>query len=370
MRERQRQERVNGPYQHGKRWRVALVAATGARRVESFATEREADAFARAAREQASSRTVSAALDEYLRAAAERGLRPSSLERLEYRLRRILDVARTGGWPIRRIQAHGAALYARAQTGAAVDTHRLDLAAGKAWGVWCTARGWLQRDPFAAVVGVGRRKRGKPQLRVDEARRLLETCLHERSAPALAVATALLLGVRATELTARQVRDLDDCGRLLWIPASKTAAGRRVLEVPPVLRQGLLELAGRRHPLHSLWSGTVEVPSRHWLGYHTERLCRQAGVPRVSPHGLRGTQATIATAAGTTAAVVSAALGHASTAITAAHYVDVAAASTARARRAEALLLGSRAVLDDPSAAVAPSETAEPAPTSSVGAGS
>ncbi|MFN2530924.1 MAG: amidohydrolase family protein, partial [Pyrinomonadaceae bacterium] len=35
----------------------------------------------------------------------------------------------------------------------------------------------------------------------------------------------LLLGPRASELVRRNVRDVDDGGRLLWIGATKTAAG-------------------------------------------------------------------------------------------------------------------------------------------------
>ena len=45
----------------------------------------------------------------------------------------------------------------------------------------------------------------------------------------------LLLGARAGEVVLRQVRDVDDGGRPLWIPDSKTEAGRRHLEVPDVL---------------------------------------------------------------------------------------------------------------------------------------
>ena len=43
-------------------------------------------------------------------------------------------------------------------------------------------------------------------------------------------------GWTSDEITSRQVRDVDDRGRLLWIPASKTPAGRRTLEVPEILR--------------------------------------------------------------------------------------------------------------------------------------
>ena len=54
---------------------------------------------------------------------------------------------------------------------------------------------------------------------------------------------ALLMGMRASEMVSRVVRDLDDEGRLLWIPDSKTEAGRRKLQVPELL-QPYLQGAG------------------------------------------------------------------------------------------------------------------------------
>ena len=40
---------------------------------------------------------------------------------------------------------------------------------------------------------------------------------------------ALLLGMRASEVLCRVVRDLDDAGRVLWIPLGKTDNARRRL---------------------------------------------------------------------------------------------------------------------------------------------
>lgn len=44
----------------------------------------------------------------------------------------------------------------------------------------------------------------------------------------------------------RQVRDLDDGGRLLWVPKGKTAASRRHVEVPGVIQAPWLALAKDR----------------------------------------------------------------------------------------------------------------------------
>jgi integrase len=59
--------------------------------------------------------------------------------------------------------------------------------------------------------------------------------------------------MRASEIVSRVVRDLDDDGRLLWIPTSKTEAGRRNLRVPDTLRPYLQRLAADRKPLDLLF---------------------------------------------------------------------------------------------------------------------
>lgn len=65
-------------------------------------------------------------------------------------------------------------------------------------------------------------------------------------------------------------------------------------------------------------------------------------LPQVTPHGLRGTAATIATPNGAVSHQVAAALGHSSTAITASAYVDKAAAQQATQRAAMRVLAGGR----------------------------
>jgi integrase len=82
--------------------------------------------------------------------------------------------------------------------------------------------------------------------------------------------TAFLLGLRASEVTDRVVRDLDDDGRLLWIEFGKTKRSRRTLEIPAILRPYLLALAKGRAPDAQLISRTVSRRSdkkrdRFWL---------------------------------------------------------------------------------------------------------
>jgi len=339
-------ERVHGPYQHGKRWRVVLVRADGERLVESFASETEAARFAADAREQAEGRTVAMTVDGYLRAMRDRGLRPSTIDRASYHLRRLLGLDVNGGRPLRWLVRRGPDLYARSLIDASVDTHRNGLAAGRSFGRWCVERRLLPVDPFATCKPLGRRKRGKDQLRVDEARRLSAKCLELAAAgdeAAIATLAVLLLGLRASEATGRLVRDVDDAGARFVVAESKTAAGVRSIEVPAVLRPLLLRLASGRPASAPLFRDEAgEQPSRYWIGYHVTRLCRLAQVPEVCPQSLRGLHASLATSQGQTARAVADALGHETPEITKASYIDPAVASAERQRAAFTVLAGGR----------------------------
>ena len=70
-------------------------------------------------------------------------------------------------------------------------------------------------------------------------------------AGAVAALLALVMGMRANEIVSRVVRDLDDDGKLLWIPDSKTEAGRRTLQVPELLRPLLRRSRRGSHPRRS-----------------------------------------------------------------------------------------------------------------------
>lgn len=45
----------------------------------------------------------------------------------------------------------------------------------------------------------------------------------------------LTMGLRASEIVSRRVRDLDDGGRMLWVEDTKTVAGNRTVAVPEEL---------------------------------------------------------------------------------------------------------------------------------------
>ena len=122
----------------------------------------------------------------------------------------------------------------------------------------------------------------------------------------MAAMMTLLMGTRCNEIVSRVVRDLDDDGRLLWIPDSKTFKGRRTLLIPDQLQPYMKRLAEGKLPSDPLFGAHDRDWPRHWV----QRICREAGVPVVTAHGQRGLHATLAVEAGVTARAVADALGH------------------------------------------------------------
>lgn len=333
-------ERIHGPYRddspasrHRHRWYVVAVAATGRRRVVRFATEAAAEAWRTEAAAESTDRTVSDGIDAYLVDCDARGLADLTIATARTRLRGLLrvDAARDGG-PLVRLTPARARTLVEARGGAVV-TRRLTLALAGTWARWCVRRGWLRDDPFRELEVVGRPRAGKTQLRVDEARRFAAHCHRAAAsgdAAALAVLCALVFGRRASEVTERTARDLDDGGRMLWIPHAKTKAGRVQLEVPTEIRPLLARLARGKAPADRLFGSMT----RHHLHHHCERLCREAGVPIVCPQSLRGLHATLARPLVSTPGLVSTALGHAGQAVTERHYYDPGALVRDEQRRA------------------------------------
>lgn len=349
---RERKERVNGPYKHGNKWRVIWTLADGHQVVEASDTYEEAARAVADARRTVEGRTVTHALDAYEVSLRERDLAGVTITRARAHLDKLLDVDRNGHRPLGWLTPRRAAeLYVGLRADTAVDTHRNGLAAGKSLGRFCAERGWLPVDPFAKVKGIGRRKKGKPQLSIDESRRLRDVCLAEQSRESIAVATSVLFGCSASEVIGRQVRDLDDGGNVLHITKGKNRFRVRSLEVPDEIRGLLLELAKGRPGSAFLFGETdLERPTRHWLYWHCHRLCKAAKVPQVSPHGLRGTHATIALGTISTSRSVAAAiaaagagLGHApGSPITATTYVAAGAVPAAEQRTFLRMLKGGK----------------------------
>jgi Phage integrase family len=191
----------------------------------------------------------------------------------------------------------------------------------------------IDRNPLEDVEGVGRRKHGKEQLRIDEARKWLAKAREladQEFDGAIAAMMTLLMGMRCSEVISRVVRDIDDNGTLLWIPDSKTEKGKRTLRVPEMLRPYLRVLAEGKRSGDLLFGHRDRGWPRHWV----QRICGEAAVPQVTAHGQRGLHSTLAVEAGETSRAVADALGHESFTTTARSYAQPEAVGNARQARA------------------------------------
>jgi integrase len=87
-------------------------------------------------------------------------------------------------------------------------------------------------NPVDRIRPVGKRQHGKPHPHqrgalVVEHRQ----ATREQRPPRRRGVDELLMGMRTSEILGCMARDIDDRGRLLWIPVSKTRSSRRVLEI-------------------------------------------------------------------------------------------------------------------------------------------
>ncbi|MFO0623956.1 MAG: tyrosine-type recombinase/integrase [Polyangia bacterium] len=347
----QKSARVLGPYKNGEKWR--LVVLDGESRKAMVADTHETALALRkdlqGALKRHIARSFEECLEEYLRNLVDRGVSQDTADKVRRMLRPFLPLAE----PLTALDAERAAQMYFDETKRtksngepiANDSHHLLLRRVKHFYKWAISRRYITQNPFAEVSPIGRPKRGKQQLRIDEARKLVSVAI-ERARTLDAGSTAILmqifLGLRPTEALVRVVRDLDDEGRVLWVPFGKTSNAKRRLQVPDALREVLL-LHAKGKPADAPLLGNPEEPfhTRDIIRYRLKLLCQQLGLPTVCPHSLRGLNATLALDAGATAQHVAAALGHASFTTTARHYADASSVANVGLRRV-ADLLGTR----------------------------
>lgn len=336
-----------GPYKHRARWRVVVYLRRGDgtrdRELHSFDSRSAAANFKRGYGEviRAAGRTVNEAITEYLAHLERKGNKASSIATAGYRLAAMFG---DGSMALLDLRPHRAQqLYDElVDEGGAVDTHHGCLVAAKAFGRFVADRGWVTGNPFAKVEKVGRKARGKDQLRIDESRRFVAHCLRawdeDRDRSAIAAVLPLLLNLRASEVSQLVARDVDDRGRLLWVAEaeSKTESSRRRALVPAVLVAPLVEIADKpaTEAGHLFAKADGSPADRHWVSYWARAHMADAKVTVVTTHGLRGVHATLATVEGVTGEAVARAMGHSDGGKTArGHYIDAAAAADAQAQR-------------------------------------
>ena len=345
--------RVLGPYcDSPSKYRLVIVEY-GKKRSVCFKTAEEAEDLKNKLirhEEQAMAKTIGELVDLWLDFMDRvRGQKQSTSEYLALQLK---------GWlPIRTLatsisEATARALYAalveqvspHTKRKRSVTTHHLYLYSAKRVWNWATEQGLCKSNPWLKVTPIGRKSKGKPQLRIDEARKLEAVAMQrakDGDVPALGTLLMMYLGLRQGEVTARVARDIDDDGRVLWVPFGKTHNARRRLRIPEQLRPLILRLMATKRADELLFYPATH--KRTWNAYYNVRvraLCRLAGVPEVVPHSLRGLHATLALEGGATADAVAKALGHSSFAMTEQHYASPSSVSNSRSSRVAQTLGG------------------------------
>ena len=333
------------PYRHHERWRVWFKTLDGEKSFKTFDLLEDALTFIstgirRTLRD--GGHAVGDVLDEYL--ASRSDLRPSSIRTVRFRLEAIFRGRRA--IPVEAFPWSKAWIqYVVTQS---VDSQHGIAGALRGFLSHCQAEGFVKKPPSLPTIK-GRKRRGKTQLRIDEARKLVAEALRRSDPLALAAATMVLTGLRPGEVMALEVRDCDDSAAVLWVESGKTDAARRAVEVAAELRPFLIRMTSGRSALEDLFqlepcrrrASKDEAKSRtDALLRRLRRLCSEAKVPEVVPHSLRGLHATLASGFGATSHAVAAALGHTSFAVTERHYVDRAALAEARSRRSREVLSG------------------------------
>jgi integrase len=366
-----RGERILGPYEQHNGWRVIEVDAKGKRTNSIHESEAKAQRYiellqADLARED---HTTETARDEYKRHLESKGNKTDSVRQTCWAIAQFFPepivLSMLSAKRCAKLYDEMRARPTKTGKPLSVDSHRGMLAQVRTFLAWCIEQGWLRgANPCADVKGIGKRRpRGKSlgksgnELRVRDARAWYEMAIyraHRGDDGAIAALVALLLGMRASEITTRRVSDLDEDqapGDLLWIPCSKTPAGRRTLEVPAVLRPYLVACAKDKSPDRYLFEASypasviatrVTEPGkphwRDWIIGNVHRICGLAEVPEVTAHAMRGLLATLTAERGLAGHLIAATLGHEDERVTMNAYAKPGAAATGVNRRGLTLL--------------------------------
>jgi len=292
--------RIDGPFKHHSKYRVRVVdRETSRTSYHTYQTQQEArDAIPVLRKEyrRPEGVPVSQALEAYAGYLATRRMsRARTIETTMQRVRSLfqngeaitddLTKADVNRWwsKLKTTPGH------RSGKLPFVDTLVGVLKQSKTFVVWMVGKGWTKRPDLLADIAVhGKRKRGKPQLRIDDARKYeahVRELADKGDVGAIAALVPLYMGNRAGEVVSRRVRDLDDRGTLLHIEYAKTEAGNRPLDVPEVLQPFLRALAKGKQPDAALFTGSAPRARMSlealtdpvaWLRRQVWRMCKLA----------------------------------------------------------------------------------------------
>lgn len=318
-----------GPYEYFSKWRVVVRKPGKGQSYLSFHTREEALKELnklRLAASQDAGIYVCDAVEAYREYLKQKGNRSGSIRTSVQRISRLLE----SHWSTTLPSIKSDTPLLKGIENLSFNTRTGIVSEGRTFFRWAVEQGYTKVNPLQSTKLLGRKRRGKKQLRIDEARKFVSVALEEASPGAIACLCALVLGMRAGEIISRTVRDIDDGGRVLWISdtdswEAKTETSNRRLVIPEMLRPLLLSLSEGKKPEQRLF----DRKNRKWIWKNTKRICELAGVPVVPTHGLRGSFATLSVEAGTATQAVAAALGHHSFQVTAQHYAKPDAVASA-----------------------------------------
>lgn len=314
-------ERILGPYPHTGGYRIIHVTADGERTTSWFATAGAATRLADEARAELHRRaevTLGEALDGYERYLMEKGNKASTVDALIPRLEKFfgremaLNVS-----ALTPVEAQG--FYDVYRQKRAVDSHRNALQQAKSFARWMVKAGLVKANPFEGVDGVGKRRRGKLQLREDEMLKWLDVALRRAEGGdglSLAAIVALVCGLRASEVLNRVARDVDRGGALLVIEGAKTENSNGGVTIPDFIRHLVARRLVGKSPTDRIFEFSKEA-----LRLRVQAISAEAGVPIITTHSLRGYNGSEGRRSGMLPHLVAASLGHASPSMTMRHYV-------------------------------------------------
>lgn len=330
--------RISDPYWDKNRgqWRLIIRQGTGKEERLRFESEAAAHAYAEEWRLALADTdiTVEEALSQYKDSQVRRELRASTIATAQFRCRVVL--ASCLDLPVRNLTTSKVAACYQAYKRAAT-TRRSALVELVGFAKY-VVDAELGINFTEGIVFEGKIAKGKPQLRVTQAQIFSEAALRlyrEGDEAGLAVLLALTLGVRTSEVVNRLVEDVDDEGRLLWIPYAKTGAGIRKIIVPPFLAELLRQQIEGKRPADRLFTHRGHAYVRD----ASKRLCRSVGLREITGQGLRGTFATLTIEDGCAPDIAARVMGHADAGITTSgSYAKIGAVQSGGAKRMAGLL--------------------------------
>ena len=207
--------------------------------------------------------------------------------------------------------------------GKAPSTARSGIQECKSFWVWLAEEELISGQPWDHKLlkrlpkAFPKRKRVRPQFRIDEAATLYQYLLGVADSDPAAMVALLCLtaGFRLGEVLGLQARNVDAGGSIVWV-SGKTDAADRQVEIPSPVVPLLL------HHKRDLKGLTLVFPfTSDQVRPRIKRHYEAAGVPVLDVHALRRTNSTLRIVGGQSPNVVIGALGHTSFEMTKGHYL-------------------------------------------------